>query len=722
MSEDNSNDNSNEEEPTILEIVAKRQRRWQLEDEAQNAWEGHHVSVLAGTSNNEIAHTNTRLAQLNEEGEALDSITGNNVKDVPRTCRAVDHHKQGHQVEMDKHQHVTFTANDEYPDIIPGAYAEGGIGTDEDNSMIQQHRPPQEQLQNPMPAAENETDGLAVANPVQGQDGPNPIDLPTAQDYDLEASRQRNEKTVAFKRNILLAVIVMIALIVVLVAALVKPDNPSYVIVDDTIHPTSSPSPAPTSMLSFEDHVLSLLPDHSIRDVHSPQSSQFKALQWILDGDTTLPNERIQQRFALATLYHSTAGEKWAKDTNWLNHSVHECTWYNKNTFASKDTLQYVYPGYLANFEPPMSTSCDSNGHYTNLWLDQNNLVGRLPRELYLLTSLQTVSLAMNPGLQGSTITSHIGHLKDLRGLAMFMIMLTGTLPTEIGLLTQLQAFGVNNNLLEGEIPSEIWQLTKLQTLSLNDNLNLHGSIPSAIGALSNLRWLVAEECDLTGTIPTEVGLLSSLEWFALGDNRLTGTLPGELSLLPNLVLLSVHKDSLEGTIPSELGLLTSCTLLSLSANSFTGQIPKELFQLTSLRLMDFGGNLFSPGTLPTEVGRLQLIEKLSFNNVQRIGPIPSELGLLTLLGWLHMRANSFSGTIPEELMALQWSLHTMSVEDNPMLSGTVPNGLCNINGTCIPDSIINCQGNDGLHGSIRFDCTSLLCGCNCATCNDGDS
>ncbi|CAB9524934.1 Leucine Rich Repeat [Seminavis robusta] len=714
MSEDNGNGNGNdnEEEPTILEIVAKRARRWQLEEEAHSALEGNHISVLVGTGNN------TDAAQLDKEGEALDFIRGSIVKDVPRTCRAVDQHKKGQQ--MHKHQHVITT--DEYPDIIPGAYAQAGTGTDEENPVVQQRRPPQEQLQNRMPAAENGTDGLAVANPVQGQDVHNPIDLPTAQDYNFEASRQRNEKTVAFKRNILLAVILMIALIAVLVAALCKPTNPSYVIViDDTMHPTSSPSPAPTSTLSFEDHVLSLLPDHSIGDIQNPQSSQFKALHWILDGDTTLPNERIQQRFALATLYHSTSGEKWAENSNWLNHSVHECAWYNKNNFASKDTLQYVYPGYLANFEPPMPTSCDSNGHYTNLWLDQNNLVGQLPRELYLLTSLQTVSLAMNPGLQGSTISTHIGHLQDLRGLVMFEIMLGGTVPTEIGLLTQLQVFGVNNNLLEGRIPNEIWQLTKLQTLSFTDNPNLRGSIPSAIGALSNLRWLVML-CDLTGTIPTEVGLLSSLEWFALGDNRLTGTLPVELSLLSNLVLLSVINNSLEGTIPSELGLLTSCTVLSLSANSFTGQIPKELFHLTSLRLLDLGENLFSPGTLPTEVGQLQLMEKLTFDDAQRIGPIPSELGLLTLLGRLNMRVNSFSGTIPEELMVLQWSLHTMSVEDNPMLSGTVPKGLCNINGTCIPDGIISCQGNDGLHGSIRFDCTSLLCGCNCATCNDGDS
>ncbi|CAM9439988.1 unnamed protein product [Ectocarpus sp. 13 AM-2016] len=58
--------------------------------------------------------------------------------------------------------------------------------------------------------------------------------------------------------------------------------------------------------------------------------------------------------------------------------------------------------------------------------------------------------------------------------------------------------------------------------LSLLDN-NLHGSIPEALGALSELKYLDMGNNKLTGSIPGVVGGLGKLEHLFLYGNQLSG-------------------------------------------------------------------------------------------------------------------------------------------------------------------------------------------------------
>lgn len=218
----------------------------------------------------------------------------------------------------------------------------------------------------------------------------------------------------------------------------------------------------------------------------------------------------------------------------------------------------------------------------------------------------------------------------------------------------------------------------------------------------------------LTGTLPTELGQLESLDWLVVFSNSLTGTLPTELGRLSSLLLLDGTSNYLEGTLPTELGLLTSSTVLHLGHNRFVGTIPTEIGLLTDLVLgLKFNNNPFLSGTIPSELGLLTSLQKLVFDDIKFVGVIPSEFGLLTSLGHLSVANNSLSGTIPTELSALQPSLYTLSLEGYSLLSGMVPEALCNLNATCVAkySGLVACEGPYGLY----FNCTSVLCGCGCS-------
>jgi len=88
---------------------------------------------------------------------------------------------------------------------------------------------------------------------------------------------------------------------------------------------------------------------------------------------------------------------------------------------------------------------------------------------------------------------------------------LIGGIPSEIGLLSSLQTLRFDNNGLSGVIPSEIGLLSSVQTLNLY-NTGLSGVIPSEIGLLSSLQTLHLSFNDLSGVLPSEIGLLSSVQ------------------------------------------------------------------------------------------------------------------------------------------------------------------------------------------------------------------
>jgi hypothetical protein len=129
----------------------------------------------------------------------------------------------------------------------------------------------------------------------------------------------------------------------------------------------------------------------------------------------------------------------------------------------------------------------------------------------------------------------------------------------------------------------------------------------------------------------------------------------------------------LNGSFPSSLRSWTNITTLILRENHFTGGIPGFLAEFSNLRELQLGGNLFG-GKIPRSIGKLHnLFYGLNLSSNGLIGDIPSEIGKLGLLQSLDISLNNLSGSIDafEDLV----SLIEVNISYN-LFNGSVPKGL----------------------------------------------
>ena len=179
----------------------------------------------------------------------------------------------------------------------------------------------------------------------------------------------------------------------------------------------------------------------ALKRENTPQS---KALRWLRNNtfleDYSLP--RRLQRFALATLYYSTGGERrWARRDGWLSDD-NECNWFGTGVLDFR---------------------CDGlDESMKRLQLSSNDLRGTLPLELSLLTSLEVVDLSRN--LLTGFIPSSFGDMSVLREVYLTDNFLSGSIPREIGGASKLEILDVGTSIL-------LLVCTSLQSLVLTVSL-----------------------------------------------------------------------------------------------------------------------------------------------------------------------------------------------------------------------------------------------------------
>ena len=249
---------------------------------------------------------------------------------------------------------------------------------------------------------------------------------------------------------------------------------------------------------------------------------------------------------------------------------------------------------------------------------------------------------------------------------------LRGSLPAALGDLTQVDRLSLWGNELTGALPSVLQNLRRLERLNLADNA-LTGSVPVWLGDLPNLREIVLAENELTGTIPTALRKLRRLEQLVLGRNHLVGAVPPWLGELSNLSRLSLWGNQLTGTVPGALRNLDRLQSLNLGGNNLTGAVPIWLGELSNLYWLGLWGNELT-GTIPTALRNLDALESLYLGGNDLTGPVPPWLGDLSNLREVGLWGNELTGTIPTALRNLD-ALEALDLGGND-LTGPVPTWL----------------------------------------------
>ena len=254
-------------------------------------------------------------------------------------------------------------------------------------------------------------------------------------------------------------------------------------------------------------------------------------------------------------------------------------------------------------------------------------------------------------------------------------LQLSGTIPEALSALTALRVFNLYMNKLEGPIPAWLGNFSQLEELNLMTN-SLTGPIPDSLGNLAKLRDLRLGSRDMDGTLPAFLGGFPRLEFLAISNTSISGPIPPELGQLTSLKYLSLPVNKLSGEIPGELARLTGLAQLELGSNELEGTLPDWIAGLPGLLALNLGFNHFH-GPIPDAWQNLTSIQTFKLNDNDLSGPLPEWLGNQTMNRYLWLNGNAFSGPIPESLGNLT-ELVELSLNTN-QLTGPMPACLGNL-------------------------------------------
>ncbi|CAH9091047.1 unnamed protein product [Cuscuta epithymum] len=300
-----------------------------------------------------------------------------------------------------------------------------------------------------------------------------------------------------------------------------------------------------------------------------------------------------------------------------------------------------LFDNHLEGTIPPL---LGLKSNLSVLVLSSNNLIGSIPPKLCWFQKLRILSLGSNK------LSGNIPHsLKTCKSLQQLMLggnLLTGTLSTELCKLQNLSAIELYQNRFTGPLPSDIGNISRLQRFLLSENY-FFGLIPPEIGKLVRLVTFNVSSNRLSGGIPRELGGCIKLQRLDLSNNWFTGNLPDALGMLVNLELLKLSDNRLNGKIPHTLGKLVRLTELQMGGNLFSGEIPIELGQLIALQIsLNISHNALT-GSIPGNLGNLQMLESLYLNDNQLTGEIPGSIGDLKSLSVCNLSNNNLIGVVP---------------------------------------------------------------------------
>ena len=340
----------------------------------------------------------------------------------------------------------------------------------------------------------------------------------------------------------------------------------------------------------------------SLKDLTSPQS---KALQWMelpMNANASYSDSRLLQRYALVTLYYATNsnndGNVWTMSTRWLT-NTNECTWFSTsespNNICSTSSSA-TNTTTIITFNPYEETSIDTSkannndsknereSIYLELDLRENNLVGTIPDEIGLLSSLRIIRLPKNS--LSSTIPSIIAKtMSQLKHVDLSSNKLVQGDIMDDGLVFDNRREDTPDNIYlrsSGTIPAAAAKNSELVPASHD-----RGFL-SYLNNMQSLTHLDIYDNSIQTKIPTHVWGASSDGISDEGGKRPSSPLSD------NLKVLNLGSNMFYGTLPSEIGLLTALTGLSVFDNQLSGTLPESISKLSRLESLYVDSNRFS--------------------------------------------------------------------------------------------------------------------------------
>mmetsp|Transcript_13094 Transcript_13094/g.20405 ORF Transcript_13094/g.20405 Transcript_13094/m.20405 type:complete len:185 (+) Transcript_13094:1-555(+) len=92
----------------------------------------------------------------------------------------------------------------------------------------------------------------------------------------------------------------------------------------------------------------------------------------------------------------------------------------------------------------------------------------------------------------------------------------------------------------------------------------------------------------LSGTIPAALGQLTNLQSFSLVESSLSGSIPSEIGMAESLVEVWLYWNNLAGSIPDEIGSMLNLMIFEIDGNDITGVMPDDVCELVQNGVLDW--------------------------------------------------------------------------------------------------------------------------------------
>ncbi|XP_057459453.1 receptor kinase-like protein Xa21 [Actinidia eriantha] len=356
--------------------------------------------------------------------------------------------------------------------------------------------------------------------------------------------------------------------------------------------------------------------------------------------------------------------------------------------------------------------------------MSSNRLSGRIPSNIFNISTLEMLDLAMN-NLSGYLPSSIGRRLPNIKVILLGGNKLTGIIPSSIANASKLNTLDLSHNSFAGYIPDTLGNLELLWELNfVQNNLTcksatmpscfaslmkcknlmklwiasnpLNVILPANIGNMSNLESIWAWNCKIMGNVPKEIGNLSNLISIHLQNNYLSGSIPATVGQLRKLQYLSFKGNKLQRHLPNSLCEVRDLAYLFLGGNKLFGSLPTCFDNLTFLRSLQVESNAISEipltiwnvkglldvnfssnslsSELPWQIGNLKNVKTIDMSMNQLSGNIPGSIGSLHSLFSLSLANNRFEGHIPQSVGSLI-SMEFLDLSRNN-LSGAIPKSM----------------------------------------------